>query len=116
MYLRQSMDRTGQELAIDRQREDVMRYVTAMGWDVLGEFVDNDVSASSAKRRPDFERMMSATSCPFSFAATLIPVLQPFDRREDRQRRGVDEHGYCGAAQADSQTGAVDWVEPAAAP
>ena len=53
------MDRTGQELAIDRQREDVMRWVTAMGWDVLGEFVDNDVSATSGKRRPDFERMMA---------------------------------------------------------
>jgi site-specific DNA recombinase len=59
VYLRQSMDRTGEELAIDRQREDVVRYVTAMGWEVLGEFVDNDVSATSGKRRPDFERMMA---------------------------------------------------------
>jgi len=47
---------------------------------------------------------------------TLIPVLQPLDRREDRQRRGVDDHGYCRTAQADSQTSAVDRVEPAAAP
>src|SRR6476660_4782224 len=38
-------------------------------------------------------------------SATLIPVLQPLDRREDRQRRGVDDHGYCGTAQADSQSG-----------
>ena len=47
---------------------------------------------------------------------TLFPVLQPLDGREDRQRRGIDDHGYCGTAQADAQTGAVDRVEPAAAP
>jgi len=49
-------------------------------------------------------------------SATLIPVLQPLDRREGRQRRGVDDNGYCRTAQADSQTSAVDRVEPAAAP
>src|SRR5258705_12915011 len=49
-------------------------------------------------------------------SATLIPVLQPLDRREDGQRRGVDDHGYCRTAQADSQTSAVDRVEPTAAP
>jgi hypothetical protein len=47
---------------------------------------------------------------------TLFPVLQPLDGREDRQRRGVDDHGYCGTAHADAQSGAVDRVEPAAAP
>ena len=47
---------------------------------------------------------------------TSVPVLQHLDCREGGQRRGVDDHCYCGTAQADSPTGAVDRVEPATAP
>lgn len=52
------MDRTGEEEGVDRQREDVMRLVGARGWTVVREFVDNDVSASSKKPRPQFVDMM----------------------------------------------------------
>jgi site-specific DNA recombinase len=58
IYLRQSLDRTGNELGIDRQRDDVMRLITARGWTVAAEFVDNDVSALSRKPRPQFSAMM----------------------------------------------------------
>ncbi|WP_051545112.1 recombinase family protein [Mycobacterium asiaticum] len=59
IYLRQSQDRTGDGLGIDRQRDEVRQLITARGWTVAGEFVDNDVSALSRKSRPQFDRMMA---------------------------------------------------------
>jgi site-specific DNA recombinase len=58
IYLRQSEDRTGEEWAIDRQREDVLRLIQARGWSVVGEFPDNDVSAYTGKPRPKFDAMI----------------------------------------------------------
>jgi site-specific DNA recombinase len=60
LYFRQSEDRTGEEWGIERQREDVMRQVTARGWTVTNEYIDNDISAYTGKPRPAFERMMRA--------------------------------------------------------
>ncbi|MUL80514.1 MULTISPECIES: recombinase family protein [unclassified Mycolicibacterium] len=59
IYLRQSQDRNGDQLGIDRQREDCQRLVAARGWTVTAEFVDNDVSATSRKARPQFNAMMA---------------------------------------------------------
>ncbi|OBA81238.1 hypothetical protein A9W99_14475 [Mycobacterium sp. 1164966.3] len=59
VYLRQSLDRSGAGLGIDRQREDVRRLIEARGWTLAGEFVDNDVSALSRKPRPQFSAMMA---------------------------------------------------------
>jgi site-specific DNA recombinase len=59
VYLRQSLDRSGDGLGIDRQREDVQRLITARGWTLAAEFVDNDVSALSRKPRPQFSAMMA---------------------------------------------------------
>jgi len=59
IYLRQSQDRDGTGYGIDRQREDVSKLVAAQGWQVVAEFVDNDVSALSRKPRPAFTDMMA---------------------------------------------------------
>jgi site-specific DNA recombinase len=59
VYLRQSQDRSGDGLGIDRQRQDVLRLVEARGWTVAAEFVDNDISALSRKPRPAFTNMMA---------------------------------------------------------
>ena len=59
IYLRQSQDRNGDGLGVDRQREDVRRLIEARGWAVAAEFVDNDVSALSRKPRPEFVKMMA---------------------------------------------------------
>ena len=58
-YLRQSQDRNGDGLGVDRQREDVQRLIESRGWTVAAEFVDNDVSALSRKPRPEFVKMMA---------------------------------------------------------
>lgn len=59
VYLRQSQDRSGDGLGIDRQREEVQRLIQARGWTVAAEFVDNDVSALSRKPRPQFTAMLA---------------------------------------------------------
>jgi DNA invertase Pin-like site-specific DNA recombinase len=58
VYLRQSQDRDGTGYGVDRQREDVERLVNSRGWQMVAEFVDNDVSALSRKPRPKFTEMM----------------------------------------------------------
>lgn len=58
VYLRQSLDREGNELGIARQREDCLKLAADKGWKAQ-EYVDNDTSASSGKVRPSYERMLS---------------------------------------------------------
>src|SRR3954454_22017104 len=60
VYTRQSLDRTGEKAAVDRQREDCRKLCAERGWDIVHEFTDNDVSASSSKPRPDYLRMLAA--------------------------------------------------------
>lgn len=58
IYLRVSLDSTGEELAVKRQREDAMRIIKDRGWTVTGEYVDNSISASdSRKQRPGYDAL-----------------------------------------------------------
>lgn len=59
VYLRQSEDRDGNQLAISRQREDCHKLCAERGW-TPHDYVDNDVSAVGAKRRrPAWEQMLT---------------------------------------------------------
>ncbi|WP_404472365.1 recombinase family protein [Microbacterium aerolatum] len=50
LYLRQSLDRDNRQEGIDRQRARCRSLAESRGWDVVGEYVDNDVSASKPRR------------------------------------------------------------------
>jgi DNA invertase Pin-like site-specific DNA recombinase len=58
VYLRISLDRTGEMFAVTRQRQDCLKLCEQRGWTPL-EYVDNDVSATSGKRRPGYQRMLA---------------------------------------------------------
>jgi len=60
VYLRQSLDRTGTGAAVDRQREDCLKLCAERGWQVAHVYVDNDVSASARKPRPQYQSMLTA--------------------------------------------------------
>ena len=60
VYLRQSADRTGEELGITRQREDARRLAEMRGWEIVSEHTDNDISAAGKKHRPGFEKVLEA--------------------------------------------------------
>lgn len=58
IYLRQSQDRTGEELAITRQREDGERLAKFRKARVLEVISENDTSASGRVTRPGFDRVL----------------------------------------------------------
>lgn len=58
VYLRISEDRTGEQLGVTRQREDCVTLCAGKGWTPV-EYVDNDMSATSSKPRPRYQRMLA---------------------------------------------------------
>ena len=61
IYLRVSLDATGEQLAIARQRADCAEILQARGWALAAEFVDNSISASDArKHRPGYNALVEA--------------------------------------------------------
>jgi DNA invertase Pin-like site-specific DNA recombinase len=57
VYVRISLDKTGEELGVTRQREDAEQLITRRGWTVHAVYVDNDKSATRG-RRPQWEAMV----------------------------------------------------------
>jgi site-specific DNA recombinase len=62
LYLRISKDKAGDEHGVATQRDLGERLAAARGWLVTAVYVDNDLSAFSGVRRPDYEAMMAAAA------------------------------------------------------
>lgn len=60
VYLRISQDRTGQELGVDRQREDCKALIDRRGDELIGEYVDNDTPAKGVGKRDEYARLIAA--------------------------------------------------------
>jgi DNA invertase Pin-like site-specific DNA recombinase len=58
IYARISEDRSGEALGVARQLKDCREFCAARGLAIAGEYVDNDVSASGLRRRPEYERLL----------------------------------------------------------
>jgi DNA invertase Pin-like site-specific DNA recombinase len=58
VYLRISSDTTGEELGVDRQREDCEQLCATRGWNPA-HYTDNDISAKVANKRPAFKQMLA---------------------------------------------------------
>ncbi|WP_327017187.1 recombinase family protein [Cryobacterium sp. MP_3.1] len=59
IYARISQDSAGEKLGVGRQKKDCTKEAAERGWDVVEEYVDNDVSATRSKVRPEYERMLA---------------------------------------------------------
>lgn len=59
IYTRQSKDANGDELAVTRQADACRDLCKQRGWTVLDVVIDNDVSASTGRTRPGFERVLT---------------------------------------------------------
>ena len=59
VYARISSDREGDGLGVARQIEDCERLADRKGWRVVERYVDDDVSAWSGKRRPEYARSLA---------------------------------------------------------
>lgn len=59
IYLRVSLDRENNRLAVDRHREAAEEAVHKNGYDLVGIYEDNDVTGTGRAKREDFERLLS---------------------------------------------------------
>jgi site-specific DNA recombinase len=59
IYCRISDDRAGGGLGVERQRKDCVRLAARLGWAVADSYTDNDISAFTGKRRPEYERLLA---------------------------------------------------------
>lgn len=59
LYVRQSLDKTGAEAAVDRQENSCREFAAAKDWTVNDVYRDNSISATNGKSRPDFERLLA---------------------------------------------------------
>lgn len=87
VYLRVSLDQTGEHLAVERQREDCLALAAARGWEVAEEYVDNSISASDARKaRPAYSQMCA------DYAAGKFDALLCYDLdRLTRQPRQLED-------------------------
>ena len=58
IYVRLSEDRDGTKGGVARQEEDCRKLAKARGWDVFDVYSDDDVSATNARQRPEWERLL----------------------------------------------------------
>lgn len=58
IYARISSDQDGEALGVNRQLADCRAEADRRGWTVAEEYVDNDISAYSGKRRPAYEQLL----------------------------------------------------------
>src|SRR4051812_4967756 len=58
VYARISSDTEGKALGVTRQLEDC-RLAAQLGWSIAQEYVDNDLSAYSGKRRPAYQQLLT---------------------------------------------------------
>src|SRR4051794_25185585 len=58
-YCRTSSDPNDKREGVDRQRDDTTDICALNGWQAVGYYIDNDVSASKGKHRPEWERLMA---------------------------------------------------------
>jgi site-specific DNA recombinase len=107
VYVRISQDRAGDELGVDRQREDCEKLAKRQGWTVSDVFVDDDRSAYSGKPRPGYDRLLEALK---SGTITAVVVWHP-DRlhRSPRELEGfIDVVEASGAQIATVTAGELD--------
>src|SRR5450759_1156591 len=60
IYVRQSLDKAGEGAAVSRQLSACRELCDAKGWTVAQVLTDNDISATTGKRRPGFETLLTS--------------------------------------------------------
>lgn len=87
IYLRVSLDATGEGLAVERQREDCERIARERGWTIVETYTDNSISAyAKTKKRPAYDRMVA------DYAAGRFTALVCWDLdRLTRQPRQLED-------------------------
>lgn len=110
IYARISDDRDGRGLGVARQETDCRQLAERRGWTVTETFVDNDVSATSRRRRPEYERMLDAIRAG-DISAVIVWDVDRLTRRPAELEVVIDlaeRHGV----QLASVGGEIDLATP----
>lgn len=85
LYARESEDRDGLSENVDIQLEEAQDYCERQGWDVVGEFNDNDISASkySKKPRPGYDSLLEAIRANQGDVVVLTEIPRLYRRLEE---------------------------------
>lgn len=105
IYLRISLDQTGQRLGVTRQRRDCEAKARDRGWTVTQIYEDNDTSAF-AKRRPAYEQLLADLEAG-AINAVIVWDLDRLTRRPIEIEHFIDLADRTGCALA-SVGGDVD--------
>lgn len=96
IYLRISLDREMDGLAIERQREDCERLAQREGWAVVETYIDQSISATDAtKSRPDYDRMVADYEAS-AFDAIVCWDLDRLTRQPRQMEDWVDAARFRG--------------------
>lgn len=95
IYARISSDQDGTGLGVQRQIEDCRVLAESRGWTVAQVFTDNDVSAYSGKRRPQFDQMCQAMR-DGHVDAVIVYHLDRLTRRPKELEEFVELCDSCG--------------------
>jgi site-specific DNA recombinase len=111
IYARISEDRLGDRAGVDRQRVDCEELIRRRRWEVAGVYVDNDVSASNDKRRPEYARLLDDLKAG---ALDMIVAWHPdrLHRRPAELESFIELLEATGAGVATVQAGELDLATP----
>jgi DNA invertase Pin-like site-specific DNA recombinase len=105
IYARISQDRDDTQAGVKRQLADCRKLAKDMGLQVVGEFIDNDVSAMSKKRRPEYEAMLELVKAGTASAIVCWATDRLYRKTRDLEAL-IDDIGL--AAVFTCKSGEVD--------
>lgn len=90
IYCRISSDPQGERAGVERQRKDCEALADKLGATVVRVYTDNDISAYTGKRRPDFEAMLN-DAANGDFGLVIVWATDRLYRRMTDLTRITDE-------------------------
>lgn len=108
IYARISLDQEGLGKGVDRQVADCRKLAKQLGWTVADTYIDNDVSAYSGKRRPEYERLLADID-NHSVDAVLVYNLDRLTRQPKEFERFNDIAAAAGLTAVRFVTGDMDF-------
>jgi len=73
-YARLSLDKNGDGLGVARQRELCRKLATERGWPLIAEYVDNSISATNGKARPEYRRLLADIEAGTVDAVVVVDI------------------------------------------
>ena len=107
VYARISSDREADGLGVGRQMEDCARLAERKGWRVVEQYVDDDVSAWSGKRRPEYARLLADLQAG-SINGLLVYDLDRLHRQPSELESFIDLCQRLGLTNVASVSGEID--------